>query len=296
MGTRWFRRAVLGAAVAAGLSLVVAAWPARGQGGPAPELERLTAAQAVFRGRHVRLELPAGPVHVWIPAGYHSDNAATVVYVHGYYDTVDEAWSDHRLAEQFALSGLSALFIAPEAPDGVGQAVHFPDLVGLVAEVEAQLGVWRGSGPLVAIGHSGGYRTLERWLAEPMLEVVICLDSLYGDEALFAEWLAASPEHRLVTVGDDTVRWTEALAMAVPDTVIVDRFPFAPEEWSDAARSARHLYVRSQLGHMALVTDGLAIPLLLRLLPVPRLPETAWHQAIGERTPPWMPSGLPDVR
>lgn len=286
---------MLGAALAVGLALAASAWPARGQGGAAPGAERLTAAQAVFRGRHVRLELPAGPVHVWLPAGYHADNAATVVYVHGYYDTVDEAWANHRLAEQFALSGLAALFIAPEAPDRLGQAVHFPDLVGLVAEVEAQLGVWRGTGPLVAIGHSGGYRTLERWLAEPSLEVVIALDALYGVEAAFAEWLAASPEHRLITVGDDTVRWTEALALAVPGTVIADRFPFAPEDWSEAERAARHLYVRSQLGHMALVTDGLALPLLLRLLPVPRLAETAWHQAIGERTPPWMPSKLPEV-
>ena len=33
-----------------------------------------------------------GPVHVWVPAGYHPDGAAIVLYVHGYYTGVDKAW------------------------------------------------------------------------------------------------------------------------------------------------------------------------------------------------------------
>ncbi len=252
---------------------------------PPPAL--LTVEEAVQAGTHARLNLPQGPVHVWIPAGYHSDGAATVLYVHGYYNTVDEAWVEHRLPEQFALAGANALFIAPEAPDGLGQPVHFPDLLALVQEVESRMKVWRGSGPLVAVGHSGAYRTLQGWLEEPMLDTVILVDALYGEQESFGGWLAASPGRRLITVGEDTVRWTEELAASVPGTVIADHFPIAPEDWTAEHRAARHLYVRSQFGHMAQVTGGVALPLLLRLLPVARLPDTAWHQPLGEPSLPW---------
>lgn len=268
--------------------------PAGAPGAAAPR-RALTAEEAVRAGKHLRLALDQGPVHVWIPSGYHPDGAATVVYVHGYYDSVDEAWTNHRLPEQFALSGLNALFIAPEAPEGIGVPVHFPDLLGLVQEVEARAGVWRGTGPLVAVGHSGAYRTLERWLAEPLLEIAILVDSLYGDQDVFAEWLAQSPQHRVVAVGDDTVRWTEELATMVEGTVIADRFPLAPEDWTQEQRAARHLSVRSQFGHMAQVTEGVALPLLLRLVPVPRLPETAWQTPLGAWPVPWATGPLPDV-
>ncbi len=252
---------------------------------PRPKL--LTVDQAVRAGTHARLVLPQGPVHVWIPAGYHPDGAATIVYVHGYYDTVDEAWEEHKLPEQFALAGCNALFIAPEAPDGIGQPVHFPDLIALVQEVESRLEVWRGSGPLVAVGHSGAYRTLQRWLEEPQLDMVILVDALYGEQESFGGWLLASAARRMITVGEDTVRWTEDFATAIPDTVIADHFPIAPEGWTEAQRAARHLYVRSQFGHMAQVSGGIALPLLLRLLPVARLPDTAWHQPLGQLPVPW---------
>lgn len=252
-----------------------------------PAAALLTVDQAVRAGTHARLILPQGPVHVWIPSGYHADGAATIVYVHGYYDSVDDAWANHKLPEQFALAGCNALFIAPEAPEGIGQPVLFPDLLGLIQEVESRMKVWRGSGPLVAVGHSGAYRTLQRWLDEPLLERIILVDALYGEQESFGGWLAASPQHRLITVGEDTVRWTEDLASTVPATVIADHFPIAPEGWTPEQRAARHLYVRSQFGHMAQVTGGVALPLLLRLLPVARLPDTAWHEPLGQLPIPW---------
>jgi hypothetical protein len=258
-----------------------------------PQAKLLTVDQAVRAGTHARLVLPQGPVHVWIPAGYHPDGAATIVYVHGYYDTVDEAWEEHKLPEQFALAGCNALFIAPEAPDGLGQPVHFPDLLALVQEVEARMKVWRGSGPLVAVGHSGAYRTLQRWLEEPQLDMVILVDALYGEQEAFGDWLAGSRQRRMITVGEDTVRWTEDFAASTPGTVIADHFPIATEGWTAEQRDARHLYVRSQFGHMAQVNGGIALPLLLRLLPVARLPDTAWHQPLGQLPIPW--SAGPDV-
>jgi hypothetical protein len=257
---------------------------------PIAQAQPMTVSEAVRAGSHLRLSLRQGPVHVWLPSGYRPDGAATVVYVHGYYDSVDDAWRSHRLPEQFALAGLNAMFIAPEAPVGIGLAVNFPDLLELIQTVEASTGTWRGSGPVVAVGHSGAFRTLEKWLDEPLLETVILVDALYGAQDKFAEWIDASTQHRLITVGDDTLRWGEDLARDIAGTVVADQFPVAAEDWTREERAARHLYIRSQFGHMAQVTEGVALPLLLRLLPVPRLPDTAWHQPLGQLPTPW---GMP---
>lgn len=245
---------------------------------PAPTvLER-----AVLAGHHWRLETAAGPVHVWAPAGYHADGAATVIYVHGLYTDVDQAWDQHRLAEQFALSAINALFIVPEAPAHMRTPVAWPELTTLLTEVAAAIDLPRPMGVTVAIGHSGGYRTVDRWLEQPGLDRVIAIDSAYGDVDELEAWLAASPEHRLVMIGGDTLRWTEELAADLGDDVVtIDRLPDDDLALPAAARAARVLYVRSQHGHMAMVTDGHELPMMLRLVPAERLADAPWDQPYG---------------
>src|ERR1051325_3224031 len=84
-------------------------------------------ADAVAAGRHVRIDGPRGPIHVWIPPSYHADTGATIVYVHGYFDDADTAWTGHQLPQQFALSALNALFIVPEAPIAQKTPINHPD-------------------------------------------------------------------------------------------------------------------------------------------------------------------------
>lgn len=253
---------------------------------PPSPLER-----AVAAGQSWRLDTGHGPVHVWVPAGYHADGAATVIYAHGYYTDVDKAWANHRLAEQFALSGLNALFIAPESPSGSRQRVHWPSLSELLVEVQRATGVARPMGATIAIGHSGAYRVMFAWMDYPGLDVIVAMDAMYGEVETWAEWLNGSPARRLINVGDDTVRWTEELARELAtETVTLDRFPddgAMPAE----ARAARVLYVRSQLGHMPLVTQGVALPLVLRLLPAEILPAAPWREPLG--LPPTADAGTP---
>lgn len=267
---------VTGTAVAA-LALGVAAI-ADNAGPP----ERTVLERAAAEGRHWRLETANGPVHVWAPAGYHADGAATVLYVHGLYTTVDQAWDKHRLAEQFALSSMNALFIAPEAPARGRDKVSWPELTTLLTEVAAAIDVPRPMGAVVAVGHSGGYETVDRWLEHPSLTLVIAVDSMYGDDGEVEAWLAASPAHRLIMIGDDTLRWTEDLAARLgPEVVTLDRFPEDDRGLPEEARRARVLYVRSQFGHMPLVTDGHALPMALRLIPAERLPDAPWREPYG---------------
>jgi hypothetical protein len=274
------RTLALAAAAVAAAGVLVAAIAGPDDTAPPPEptvLER-----AVAAGRHWRLETGNGPVHVWAPAGYHADGAATVLYVHGYYTEIDQAWSEHRLAEQFALSSINALFIAPEAPSGSREGVAWPELTALLTEVAAAIDVPRPQGVLVAAGHSGGYRTLDRWLEHPALDLVIAIDSMYGNVAETKAWLDASPAHRLIMIGDDTVRWTEELAAELADDVVtLDRFPEHDQAFPPEARAARVLYIRSQYGHMPLVTAGVALPMVLRLVPAEILAGAPWHQPYG---------------
>jgi hypothetical protein len=57
------------------------------------------------------------------------------------------------------------------------------------------------------------------------------------------------------------------------------------------ARNARVIYIRSQLGHMPLVTGGLGLPFVLRLVPAEILPDAPWREPLGL---PALDAGTPD--
>jgi hypothetical protein len=259
---------------------------------PAPSLAPANPgpiAKAVEAGKHIRIDGPRGPIHVWIPPSYHADTGATIIYVHGYFDDADTAWTGHQLPEQFALSALNAVFIVPEAPTTIRVPINYPDLGELLRIVEERTGAMRGAALTAAIGHSGAFRTLQTWLDEPLLDQIVMVDAMYGEEQPFLTWFNGSPRRRLISVGNDTVLGTESLASKIPETVILDRFPPTWETMPPAANAARHLYIRSQYAHMPLVMDGIALPQLLRLLPVELLADEPWQQPLGSIPP------LPDA-
>lgn len=245
--------------------------------------DRLTA--AVRAGRHVRIDGPHGPIHVWIPPSFHADTGATIIYLHGYYDDADSAWTGHRLPEQFAMSGLDAMFVVPEAPSGSRPPVNYPSLTELLRVVEDATGVSRGMAVTAVVGHSGAFRTIETWLDEPLVDELVMIDAMYADEELIEAWYRASPRHRVITIGEDTLQWNEQFARDVPETLVVDRVPPTYDTWPAEARSARAVYVRAQFMHMPLVTEGIVLPGVLRLLPVPLLGDAPWQLPIGSLPP-----------
>jgi len=236
---------------------------------------------AVAAGKHVRIDGPRGPIHVWIPPSYHSDTAATILYLHGYYDDADSAWTGHHLPEQFAMSALNAMFIVPEAPSGARPPINYPNLSELVRVVEEKTGVARGMALTVVVGHSGAFRTIGAWLDEPLVDQLVMIDSMYANEEQIEAWYRASPRHRLVTVGEDTLQWNEQLLRDIPDLLVLDRVPPSYETWPAEAKTARAVYVRAQFAHMPLVMDGIVLPALLRLLPVELLSDEPWRQPLG---------------
>jgi len=229
---------------------------------PAPRTPEAVLDEHVQAGQHWRLETAHGAVHVWVPAHYDAATAATVVFVHGYWIDVDEAWASYRLAQQFALSGINALFIAPEAPAAKWVAIAWPSLPDLVRTVADSVAVAMPVGRLVAVGHSGAYRTLAAWLAAPALDTVVLLDALYTEFGLLP-WMRASKQRRLVNIVYETGRFSNYLHRRLPTTRRVDGLPH------DALPDAPILYVKTDVGHWPLVTDGVALPLALRAIGVP---------------------------
>jgi hypothetical protein len=253
------------------LALLAAPVAARAEGEAPPTPYELATA-----GHEWRLETGRGPLHVWIPDGYDARTAAIVVYVHGYYVTVDEAWRDHRLPEQFAVSGANALFVACGAPEGPDGGVAWPSLRQLLATVADGIGRRLPAGRLVAVGHSGAHRTIERWLENPRLDAVVLVDAAYGDLSPYGRWLRASQNHRLLDVGVITQPQTDVFHRRVP-SLVADGFPDAEtaRDVLDDWRRARVLYIRSHRDHMQLVTEGVVLPMLLRALQAPFVFEPA---------------------
>lgn len=233
---------------------------------PPPTLQEL-----VDGGTHWRITTAHGPVHVWIPKGYNRRRAETIVYVHGFYTHVDGAWKNYKLPTQFAASAINAMFIAPEAPASGSEAVSWTSLADLLAAVEQGIGRSWPKRRVVVIGHSGAWRTLLGWLDEPAIDTVVLVDAAYGEIDQYKNWILGDDRRRLIDVGDDTRQWTDALHAQLPDTVVLDGFPSLADGMPRTVQRARIVYIKSRIGHMPLVTDGIALPMLLRTLRAKRL-------------------------
>jgi hypothetical protein len=229
---------------------------------PPPTPHEIALDELVRAGRHWRIETERGPIHVWTPEGYDPATAATVVFVHGYFVSVDEAWTDYRLPQQFALSGVNAMFIAAQAPMAKRDSLVWPSLHGLVRTVKDTVDVAMPARRVVAVGHSGAYRTLANWLANEALDTVVLLDALYG-EYRFMPWVRDNQARRFVNIAYETDRYSEVMHRHLPSTVRVDGLP------SEGFPDARILFAKTDVGHWQLVTDGVALPLALRAIGVP---------------------------
>ena len=254
---------------------------------PPPAVHPLTAAARA--GRHARIDGPHGAIHVWLPPSYHADTGATIVYLHGYYDDADTSYIGHRLAEQFAASAVNAMFVVPEAPYQRNTPINYPNLGEVLRLAEQATGVPRGMALTAIVGHSGAYRTIYSWLDEPLVDQIVLIDGMYGNEDTLEAWLKASQRHRLITIGEDTLAGNEQLLRDMPDMFVMDRVPPTYDTWPAEAKTARTVYVRAQYYHMPLILDGIVLPSVLRLLPVELLGDEPWQHPLGD-----MPA-LPDA-
>lgn len=195
-------------------------------------------------GQHQRLRLDGAPMHLWCRTG--SAPRAVVLYVHGYRDTVDSAFTGHALAEQFAASGVDAFFFAVAAPSGPHEAVVFGSLDSLIERLAKAVGGALPE-PTLLVGHSGGNRTLRAWLRSEKAKEVVVLDGFYGDAAPWTSWLDARADARLRLVGQHTHQKAEAWRAKLPGSL-----------------RARATQESARCTHMELVTKGEWLPRVIR--------------------------------
>lgn len=224
----------------------------------------------VLGGKHFRIKTARGAVHVWVPPDYDRETAGTVIYVHGYYTDADGAWREHDLARQFKASRQNAMFIVPDAPAGNDDDVRWPALKDLRRAVN-RANIHLPDGPVVVIGHSGAFRTVMQWVDHRLVDQIILLDALYAGEAAFDEFIASgkrADDHKLIVVAASTAEESSSFARRYKFAVARERMPAAAGGFSRRERGAKLLYIRSQFEHMAIVTSGKVIPLLLRVTPL----------------------------
>jgi hypothetical protein len=219
---------------------------------------------------HWRFDTPQGPVHVFRPAGYERQKGGVVIYVHGLFNDVDSAWDEHELDAQFQETNRNAIFLMPEAPVQGSDATRWNNLQELLDDVHTRLPKLElETGPLVAVGHSGAYRTIGNWLSHPRLQEIVLIDGLYGMEEEYAAWLNADIGHRMIMTVLTTTKWSTPFVARFPDSI---RLEFIPKwTWPEEAKKARLVHIWSnKYGHMEQVTEKMTIPVLMRLTSLKR--------------------------
>jgi hypothetical protein len=219
-------------------------------------------------GTYRRVRSVHGVIRIWKPTRYEQSSAGVVIYVHGYQRSADEVWTDQHMAEQFEQSGQNALFIVPEAPRSRNDAVQWASLGELWTALEtARIRVPRG--PVIAIGHSGAYRSIAQWVDDPSLREIILLDAVYGDPAPFQRFLEATQDERkLLIVAAETAPASEAFARDFAYAIRRDSLPDSYEAFTRGERRAKLLLIRSQYSHSEMIDNGQVVPLVLRLSPL----------------------------
>ncbi len=215
--------------------------------------------------RQLRIATPRGGIRILQPKSA-TPPRAVILYVHGYGSSVDDTWHGYGLVSQFRQSGINALFVSVEAPAGPGDTVRFRRLEAVLDHVSRRLGKALPK-HLVAMGHSGAYRTILPWLRSRRLRHVILLDALYSNGTRFAAWLRRAPNHRLTVVshGKTPTRNGRRLAkLLAPYARFSKRVPSFVKGFSLRQKRARVLFIRARCTHLRIVTGARTIPVILR--------------------------------
>jgi hypothetical protein len=157
-------------------------------------------------------------VMIFLPSGFQPQKTLDfVVYLHGWYNSIDSANAQFRIAEQFAESRRNAVLVFPEgpkfAPDSF--AGKLEDSCGLQRLLQETLetllrtkNIRSTVGNAILAGHSGAYRGMAYMLARgrvPVREVWL-FDALYGQTEKYTHWLETDVKRlrgRFITIYTD---------------------------------------------------------------------------------------------
>jgi len=134
---------------------------------------------------------------VWAPT---EKPRGTVIYLHGYFDTVETAWNKQKLEDQFVRGGRDAAHIVAATPAGAAEKVTWPDLNDLLYHAQTP------TAPIVVVAHSGAYRTVLPWVtkhadpAQPEISRLFLLDALYAGTGQMRDWMLRTHPARIESI------------------------------------------------------------------------------------------------
>jgi hypothetical protein len=177
-----------------------------------------------------------------------------VVHFHGHNNHVAKVLPEYKLLEHFAASKVNAILVVPQGPkdaaDSGGGKLEldrngFAKLITEVTEflnAEGKLHTTK-IGKIVLSTHSGGYKVTAAildhgGLADHITDVLL-LDSSYGSLPWFAEWVKASPSHRLVSLYTQHLAAANKELMGLLDTAGVKYQQLDEASLTDAQLASR---------------------------------------------------------
>jgi hypothetical protein len=188
-----------------------------------------------------------------------------VMYFHGHGNNVARTLSEYGLGMRFAAAKVNAILIVPQGPkdasDSGGGKLEldrgaFAALVGEVSEfLHAQRRISTTQvGKIALSAHSGGYKVtaaiLDHGGMPEHVTDVLLLDASYGSLQWFADWCAAQPSHRLVSLYTEHLADENREMMALLDKLKV-RFTLLDEPalTDEQLRTRRPLFMPTIAGH-----------------------------------------------
>jgi len=156
-------------------------------------------------------------VGVFVPRSFKATKRINfVVHFHGHNNHVQQVFEQYDLARQMELSGLNAVLLVPQGPRDVPDSTDGKlqydkgSLTALLNEAtaflvkEGKIPTGSSLGNVALTAHSGGYLVTtyivdRKELADKITDVIL-FDSTYGGLPAFADYCAADPKRRLISI------------------------------------------------------------------------------------------------
>lgn len=156
-------------------------------------------------------------VGVFVPKNFKPGRSINfVVHFHGHNNHVEQVFEQFNLAKEMEMSGLNAVLLVPQGPrdvpDSTDGKLQYDEgsLTALINEAISFLASQGRISPTTTLGHialtahSGGYLVTtyivdRKELADHITDVIL-FDATYGGLPAFADYCAASADHRLISI------------------------------------------------------------------------------------------------
>ena len=205
-------------------------------------------------------------VAIFIPKKFHeSENVDFVVHFHGWFNHVENVFSQYWLAEQLIEANRNAILVVPEgprdAPDSFGgkleDADGFKKFMAEVLQTLRSRGKLQKSeiGHIILSGHSGGYHVisaiLDRGGMTGHIKEVWLFDALYGQTEKFTNWFSRADVRflNIYTENGGTKKETENLMADLKKQNTTFLATTENQVWPQQLQTNKLIFLFTELAH-----------------------------------------------